>query len=259
MHAHQHGLWRSDVAFDKGQVRALLNLALIGIDSEVAKGGRQMGLGHAFHRHLSALKAVADDVVDRGYLDVKLFGKFFQVRHAGHGAVFLHDLADDGCGLQAGKLGKIHGSFCLAGALKHAAGTGCQREDMAGGHQVLGPCVVGHGSQDGGCPVSSADTGSHTVARLDGDGKVGVVHGVVALRHGSELQLFAQLGRHGQADQSAAVMGHEVDGLRRDELGGHGQIAFIFPILVIHEDDHFPSLDIGNGFLNCAQRHMATP
>ncbi len=259
MHAHKHGLRRCDVALDQGQVRAFFSLALIGIDSKVAKGGRQVGLGHAFHRHLAALKAVADDVVDRGYLDVELLGKLFQVWHAGHGAVFLHDLADNGCGLQAGKPGKINRSFGLPCALKHAAGTGRQREDMAGGHEILGPGVVCHGCQDGGCPVSGTDSGGHAVARLDGDGKVGVIHGIVALCHGIELQLFAQLGRHGQADKATAVMGHKIDGLGRDKLGGHGQIAFILPVLVIHEDDHFPGLDISNGFLNCAQRHMSAP
>ena len=52
-----------------------------------------------------------------------------------------------------------------------------------------------------------------------------------------------------QADQAAAIGGHEVDRLRRDQLGSHAEVAFIFPVFVIDQDDHLPGLDIFDYFL----------
>ena len=47
-----------------------------------------------------------------------------------------------------------------------------------------------------------------------------------------------------QADQAAAVLGHEVDGLGRDLLGGHGQVALVLAVLVVDEDDHLAGADV---------------
>ena len=41
-----------------------------------------------------------------------------------------------------------------------------------------------------------------------------------------------------EADEAAAKFGHEVDGFGSDGVGGHGQIAFVFAVFVIDEDDH---------------------
>src|ERR1700752_4661778 len=49
--------------------------------------------------------------------------------------------------------------------------------------------------------------------------------------------------------------GHEVDYLRGDHLGGADQIALIFAIFVVHDDDHLAIADVGNGFVNSRNRH----
>ncbi len=59
-----------------------------------------------------------------------------------------------------------------------------------------------------------------------------------------------------QADQAAAVGGHEVDGLVRDHLRGHGQIAFVFTILVVDDDQHFAGAEIDQGFRDGGKRHL---
>src|SRR5437762_4766148 len=35
------------------------------------------------------------------------------------------------------------------------------------------------------------------------------------------------------ADEAAAVLGHEVDGVGSDFLGGHGEVAFVLAVLVV--------------------------
>ncbi len=56
--------------------------------------------------------------------------------------------------------------------------------------------------------------------------------------HQGKIERVEPLARHGQADQTAAVLGHEVDRLGRDLLGGHRQIALVLPILIVDHDDH---------------------
>ena len=35
--------------------------------------------------------------------------------------------------------------------------------------------------------------------------------------------------------------GHEVDGLGRDLLGGHGEVALVLAVLVVDDHDHAPA------------------
>src|SRR5215831_10474945 len=39
---------------------------------------------------------------------------------------------------------------------------------------------------------------------------------------------------------------HEVNALRGDELGGHDQVALVFPIGIIHDNNHPALQDIGD-------------
>src|ERR1700736_5873184 len=65
------------------------------------------------------------------------------------------------------------------------------------------------------------------------------------------MQRVAAFGSQRQTDQPAAMGGHEVDGLGRDALGGHGEVALIFAVLIVHHHQDAPGahlLDsLGNG------------
>ena len=63
---------------------------------------------------------------------------------------------------------------------------------------------------------------------------------VIRLRPSS----VAALGGQGQADQAAAVLGHEVDGLGRRELGRHHEVALVLAVLVVADDDHAAAADL---------------
>ena len=63
--------------------------------------------------------------------------EFDELRHAGHGAVFTHDFADDAGRSESGDAREVHGGFGLAGADEHAAVARAQREDVAGAREVL--------------------------------------------------------------------------------------------------------------------------
>ena len=59
-----------------------------------------------------------------------------------------------------------------------------------------------------------------------------------ALDHQRQIELLAAFLGQGEADQAAAVLGHEVDRFGRDLLGRDDQIAFILAILVVDDDHH---------------------
>jgi hypothetical protein len=65
--------------------------------------------------------------------------------------------------------------------------------------------------------------------------------------------LLAALAGQGQADQAAAVFGHEIDRVRRDLLGRHDQIAFVLAIFIIHDDDHAPLAQIFDNLFGAVQ------
>ena len=61
--------------------------------------------------------------------------------------------------------------------------------------------------------------------------------------------LEALLG-HGEADQAASVLGHEIDCFRSDLLSGKGQVTFVLAVLVIDDHDHASRADFLNGVRN---------
>src|SRR5262245_17377958 len=67
------------------------------------------------------------------------------------------------------------------------------------------------------------------------------------------MQFIATFFGERHADESTTVFGHEIDSFRRNFLGSHRQIAFVFAILIIYEHNHSPVADFRDGFLNGAK------
>ena len=78
----------------------------------------------------------------------------------------------------------------------------------------------------------------------------------VLRRHLPEAQVLQPLLGHGQADQAASVLGHEVDGFGRDLLGGHRQVAFVLAVLVVDDHDHAAGADLLQRGLDIAEWGM---
>ena len=97
---------------------------------------------------------------------------------------------------------------------------------------------VGHDANGGGS-VSSADSGRDAPRRIDADLEIGLKGLAVLAHHASNAKLLQPLGICRYADQPASMLGHEVNGFRRDELRRHDQIAFVLAVGIVHDDDHF--------------------
>ena len=126
-----------------------------------------------------------------------------QVGHARHGAVVVHDLADDAGGLEPGQAREVHRALGLARAPQHAALARAQRENVARPHEVPGlassamaaSIVVARSCAE--MPVVTPSRASiETVKAVPKPGRVLVVG-----HHHPEVELVELLFGEGEADQ----------------------------------------------------------
>ena len=61
--------------------------------------------------------------------------------------------------------------------------------------------------------------------------------------------LAARLGQ-GQTDQATRVLDHEIDRFGRDVLGGDDDVAFVFAIFLVDQDDHLAGTNVGDDVLD---------
>ena len=237
----------AEVAANEGDVAlATLDLAFVGDHAELAVAGLDAGFAGADDVALVA-QAVADELGDGDHFEAVLPAERDEVGDAGHFAVVAHDFADDAGGGEAGEAGEIDGGLGLSGADQNAAAAGAQREDVAGTDEVGGGGAGVDGGADGMGAVGGRDAGGDAFSCLDGFGESGAEAGGVLLRHGKEAQVVGALLSEGEADEAAAVAGHEVDGFGGNVLGGQGEVALVFAILVVDHDDHAAQADVGHG------------
>ena len=112
---------------------------------------------------------------------------------------------------------------------------------MSGSRQVRRPSGRINGDLNGVRAIVCRYSGAHSVAGIDRfTESCSIIRGIFG-RHRADAQAFKPLFGHGQANQPATVPGHKVDGFGSNFFGGQGQIAFVFAIFVIHNDNHAPA------------------
>ena len=121
---------------------------------------------------------------------------------------------------------------------------------------ALGRGIGADRGQHGSSAIGSGNTGSHALRGFDRNGEVGSHFFAVVADHQRQAQLLAALLGQGQADQAAAVLGHEVDVFRRYRLGGHDDVALVLAIFVIHQHDHLAGPDVVDDILRRVELHV---
>jgi hypothetical protein len=120
---------------------------------------------------------------------------------------------------------------------------------VAWSNEFLGAGVWTRGYTDCLGAVGSADAGGDAFAGLDGDGE-GSAKGwawVSGSGHHRQTEPFDLLFDESEADEASSVHGHKVEGFGGNEIGSHSQVALIFPIFVVNENNHTSS----SCFINC--------
>jgi len=225
---------------------AAVDFALVGDHAEVTVGRRHFALGDADNVAL-VLQAVADEFGDGEHLHAMLGAELDEVGDAGHGAVVLHDFADDAGGDESGHAGEVDGRFGLSRTDEDAAFAGAEWKDVAGAGEVVGGGNRVDGYLDGVGAVMRGDSCSHAFPGFDGFSESGAKARGILLCHGAEAEVVSAFFGQGETDETASVLGHEVDGFGRDELRGEGEVAFVFAVLVVDYDSHAPSFEFFEG------------
>ncbi len=256
MDSNEHVLLPVHLSLDHRHVVLVVDERAEAEDREVAELGRQPGLHHALDQ-LVVAAPVGDQVGDRDHLQPVPGAVALEVRHARHRAVVVHHLADHPARVEAREPREIDRRLGLAGALEHAADLGLEREDVARLDQVPGPARGVDRHLDRVRAVVRRDAGRDALAGLHRD-REGRLEGRLVLgRHQVEPELVAADGRERQADQAASVLGHEVHGLRRRELGGQREVALVLAVLGVADDDHPAGADVLERLLDGAKWHSA--
>ena len=218
-------------------------------DFEHAVFGRHFGRFTPLDDRLVA-QAIGDQVGDRNDLQPVFLRHFEQLRQAGHRTVFVHDLDQCSGGLQPGQSSQVHGGFGMSRTAQNAFLTGPERVDVS-----RTPQVGGFGIRVGQCPqgrrtvVDRNARGAAFAQQIDRHGERRAEQRGVVLLHHVEFELRATLfGKRG-AQHAATVLEHEIDDFGRHLLGSYDEVAFVFPVFVIDDDDDFSLAEIFDGFL----------
>ncbi|MBA7583926.1 hypothetical protein ES708_25877 [subsurface metagenome] len=88
----------------QGDMFIRVDITPVDNSSKLTISGRQLGFGHPVHQFFVAA-AVGDEVGHRDYLDAELIGDYLKLGQPRHGAVFVHNLADNAGGIEPGQPG----------------------------------------------------------------------------------------------------------------------------------------------------------
>ena len=242
-----------ELSANERDVLIVVDIAAVGDHAEIAVAGGQNGFGDAAHVAF-VLHAVADEIGYREHLHVVFAAKIDELRHTRHGAVFIHDFADDAGRIESGNASQVDGGFGLPSANENATVSSAQRKHVAGPGEILGPSFRVDGGQDGDGAIGSADACGDAALGVDGFAEGGAMDRSVDGGHQGEIEFIAALLGEREADETAAVLGHKVDRVRSNFLGGEGEIAFVLAIFIVDEDDHAPLTNFFYRFFYGAKR-----
>ena len=82
------------------------------------------------------------------------------------------------------------------------------------------------------------------------------MHFAIVGDHALQSQLAGALLGDRRANQPASMLGHEIDGRGSDFRCRHDEIAFIFTISVISNDDHASLSDVCDGIRDGIKVHI---
>ena len=152
--------------------------------AELTKGAGQHRFGLPPYKTLG-IEAVADQIGDVDEAQTVALRVLRQLGEAGHGPVWVLDLADDACWVEPCHSGQVNGGLGMSGPLEDAALLGPKRKDVPRTPQVVRAGVWVDGHLNGPGPVLCGDPRRDTVlgAGIHADGEGGLVAVGVAINH----------------------------------------------------------------------------
>ena len=138
----------------------------------------------------------------------------------------------------------------MASAHQDAALNRLQGEDVTRLNKICWLGISGNRRLHCACAVGSRDAGRDTLGRLNRSREGGRFLVAVAQGHGRQFETLAVFAAQGQANQAASKARHEVDRVRRDVVGCQQQIALVFAVFFIDQNDHASGAQVGHNIFN---------
>jgi len=182
-------------------------------------------------------------LLDGNDLQLELPGQGIEFIAAGAIAVAAEDLTDHAGRAEAGHAGQVDGALGMPGPPQDSPSFAIRGNRWPDGPKIVRLAVGIEDRLDRRRPLLGRDSGAAT-AVIDGDCKPGLQRGRVILDHQRQLEPLADVGQDRHAELSPTMSHHEIDDFRGDRLGRTDEIAFVFPVLGVHDDDDPP---LGNG------------
>lgn len=222
---------------------------------------------------------MADEICDRDHQQSVFGSEVVQLIGPGHaGFVTRDDLTQQPGRFETGEGGEVDCGFGVSGASQDAAGARFEGQDVAGPGEVARCDVAVRQCSDRVGSVARADAGGRARPIVDAD-EEGGLHALGVLGdHRVESEVAGTFPGDRGAQETRCVVQEEGDICRRRLLGGHDQIPFVLPVLVVDDDDHLtsadrfdrvldrrePAIDVATGVLRSHQLisnrvHDATP
>ena len=97
--------------------------------------------------------------------------------------------------------------------------------------------------------IAGADARADAVRGVDRHGEIGAMQFAVVRHHALQPELAGPRLGERDANETAAVLGHEIDRLGCDLGRGHDQIPLVLALGIVGHDDHFAGANIAqDGF-----------
>ncbi len=204
--------------------------------------GLHLLLGDALDQAFLALP-VGDQFGNRnGFQSVGL-SKCGNFTPAHHRTVLVHQFRDHADGRQVDKAAQIDGSLGMARTHQHTTFLGNQRKDVAGPYEIAGPGIwIGKGPA-GRCALFCGYSGCRVMAVIDRHRKGGGMRCVVFGHHRRKVQPLGVGKGHRCADNAGGVADDERHFLGGAVNGGDDQVALVFSVIVIGDDNDFAGLE----------------
>ena len=170
------------------------------------------------------------------------------MRHASHCAVGIEDFDQTRHRLESGQASQVNSGFGVSGARQDSAVLCVERIDMSGASEPFGASVgIGQGA-NGRRTVVCRDTGGASFEQVHGYGEGRAEHRCIGLDLVLQLQLATAFLGDRRAKHAASELKHVVDFLGSNEFCGRNQVAFVFSVLVIDDNNEFPGFEVLKGF-----------
>src|SRR3984957_15595960 len=112
-------------------------------------------------------------------------------------------------------------------------------------------------TQDGLGTVMGGDACSDTSAQgIDRLCKCGTEACRVLRAHRLQTKIIQTVWRHGKANESSTVLGHEVDCFGSDHFRRHGEVALILAVFIVDNHNHSSGANLLNGSLDIGKRRV---